>query len=431
MPDHLKNAFMAVEDHRFKDHFGIDIRRLGGAVLANFRNGFGAEGASTITQQLAKNLFLSNEKALSRKIQEAYLAIQLERRYSKDEILEMYLNQINLGPTAGYGVQLASETYFDKEDLSELTIADAAVLAAIPQRPSHFDRTQTLKTMNSVAILSLIGWNGKDLLRQRKQRKLVIQILMTKLTIIRQKTTVVGSRIMMKYYDEVLSELESMTDLSSNDIYNSGLKVYTTLDTDAQELVDDVLKSGEYSNLPFPDNEDFRAGVTLIDNNSGAIRAMGNGTEQNDARVSNYATIRNNQGSTMKPLLGYGPVIENEQWPTAEIIVDEPYYYEAQSDREVRNFDRSHSGPMTMREALSRSRNVTAVKAINEVGVENAYEFLDQMFVVDDGRVESGILGPALASTKEMAGAYAAFANNGEYTEHIRSVKLFFQMVGN
>ncbi len=101
MPDHLQNAFLAIEDHRFRDHFGVDVRRLGGAVLANLREGFGAEGGSTITQQLVKNLFLSQDKQLTRKIQEAYLAIQLERMYSKDEILEMYLNQINLGPSAG------------------------------------------------------------------------------------------------------------------------------------------------------------------------------------------------------------------------------------------------------------------------------------------------------------------------------------------
>ncbi|GAF20164.1 LOW QUALITY PROTEIN: multimodular transpeptidase-transglycosylase [Bacillus sp. JCM 19046] len=421
MPPHLTNAFLAIEDHRFRDHFGVDVRRLGGAVLANIREGFGAEGGSTITQQLVKNLFLNDEKALSRKIQEAYLAIQLERRYSKDEILEMYLNQVNLGPSVGYGVQLASERYFGKDDLSDLTIADAAVLAAIPQRPAALDPNRNPENNQQrrntvIDRMEREGFITADEAEEARNTDINDQINYVEEEDFQLVT----------FYDEVLTELEEMPELTRNDIYNSGLKVYTTLDMDAQNLVNDVLKSGEYSNLPFPDNEDFRAGVTLIDNNTGAIRALGNGTEENDARVQNFATIQRNQGSVMKPLLSYAPLIDSQQKPTAEIIVDEPYNYVEQPDRPVRNFDRQFQGPITMREALSRSRNVPAVKAMNEVGVENAYQFVDQMYEIGDGRTEAGILGPAISSTKDIAGSYAAFANGGQYTEPYTIRKIVF-----
>ncbi|AIC94565.1 penicillin-binding protein 1A [Shouchella lehensis] len=411
MPDHLQNAFLAIEDHRFRDHFGVDVRRLGGAVLANLREGFGAEGGSTITQQLVKNLFLSQDKQLTRKIQEAYLAIQLERMYSKDEILEMYLNQINLGPSAGYGVQLAAEAYFGKDNLQDLTIADAAVLAAIPQRPRDFDpvrNPETNEKRRNVVIdrMEREGFISAEDAEEARTTDINDQINYT-------ETENSG---WYTFYDEVLKELDDLG-FTTDEIYHSGLKVYTTLDTEAQDLVDAVLKSGEYEGLPFPDNEDFRVGVTLLDTKSGAVRAMGNGTEENDARVNNYASIQTNHGSVMKPLLGYGPVIEEEQWSTGHIIADEPYNYLTGEKGPVRNFDRQFKGNMRMRQALAESRNVPAVKALNEVGQEQAYEFLERMFVPGGAQVESGILGPAEGSTKEIAAAYAAFGNNGAYTE--------------
>ncbi len=146
VPQFVQDAFIAVEDVRFREHFGVDIRRMFGALKANIVEGFGAEGASTITQQLVKNLFLSNEKTLKRKIQEQYLAIKLEQQYSKDQILEMYLNQIYLG-SGGYGIEHAAQTYFSKS-ISELTLADAALLAAIPRRPSYYDPTKNPELRN-------------------------------------------------------------------------------------------------------------------------------------------------------------------------------------------------------------------------------------------------------------------------------------------
>ncbi|MCM3549429.1 PBP1A family penicillin-binding protein [Alkalihalobacillus clausii] len=422
MPDHLKNAFIAVEDHRFYDHFGVDLRRLGGAVVANFREGFGAEGASTITQQLVKNLFLSNEKALTRKIQEQYLAIQLERRYTKDEILEMYLNQINLGPSAGYGVQLAAEKYFNKEDLNDLTVADAAVLAAIPQRPSYFDPHRNPENNEKRRNVVIDRMEREGFITAAEAEEARNTPIEEQLDYVEGEDTEY-----LTFYDEVLTELEEMSDLSTNDIYNSGLKVYTTLDMDAQEHVDHVMKSGEYADLVFPESEDFRAGVTLLETQTGAIRAMGNGIDENDPRVENYATIRRQQGSAMKPLLSYAPGINDQQWSTAKIFVDEEYHYQSEAEKEVRNYDRTHKGPMTMRQALAESRNVPAVKAINEEGVDNAFAFLDKMFVVNDNeRYESAALGGAEVSTKEMAGAYAAFGNNGEYHEPYTIRKIVF-----
>ncbi|WP_059105149.1 PBP1A family penicillin-binding protein [Shouchella shacheensis] len=415
MPDHLKNAFIAVEDMRFYDHSGIDVRRLGGAIVANVTEGFGSEGASTITQQLVKNLFLSQEKQLTRKIQEQYLAIQLERQYSKDEILEMYLNQINLGSSAGYGVQIASERYFNKS-LDELTIADAAVLAGIPRRPNFYDPHRNPENAESRRnlVIGLMEEQGHITAEEAEEaRNTPIEEQMD----YNREESYPHST----FYDEVIDELESMEELTVNDIHNSGLRVYTTLDVDAQNHVDDVLKSGDYD-INFPDDEQFATGVTLLDTATGAVRAFGNGTEENDQRVTNYATERKQPGSTIKPLLDYAPLINEQQLSTGHIMVDEPFNYSEGEQGPVNNFDGGYQGAMSMRQALAQSRNVPAVKALQQVGKDNAYDFLEQMMPLDegdDGRPEAGAIGGLSHgfSTEQLAGAFAALGNGGEFTE--------------
>ncbi|WZY01487.1 PBP1A family penicillin-binding protein [Bacillus sp. FSL W7-1360] len=421
MPDHLKNAFIAVEDQRFYDHFGIDLKRLGGAIWANVTGGFGAEGASTITQQLVKNLFLTNEKALTRKVQEQYLAIQLERKYSKEEILEMYLNQINLGPSAGYGVQIAAETYFNKS-LGELSVADAAVLAAIPRRPTFYDPHRNPENAEGrrntiIGLMEEQGFITKEEADEARNTPIAEQMDYTTKERYAYST----------FYDEVLDELQDNEELASNNLLNSGLKVYTTLDPKAQESVDRVLKSGEYQGLVFPqDNEDFKVGVTLVDTKSGAVRAFGNDIKENNQRDWNHATDPKQQGSAMKPLLAYAPGIEMNKWSTAKVLVDEKHNYT--DGTRISNANNSYLGAMTMREALVRSRNIPAVKAMQEVSKDEAYAFLDPMIKIPettkdkDGkvthhRVEAGVLGGTQVSTKQMAGAYAAFGNGGTFTE--------------
>ncbi|MFK3936324.1 PBP1A family penicillin-binding protein [Alkalihalobacillus sp. NPDC078783] len=423
LPDSLKDAIISVEDMRFYDHFGIDLRRLAGAVRANITEGFGAEGASTITQQLVKNLFLNQEKALTRKVQEQYLAIKLEQQYSKEQILTMYLNQIYLG-SAGYGVKIAAESYFDKP-LEELTIADSALLAGIPRRPNYYDPIKNPDNAESRRnlIIGLMEEQGKitaDEAEEARNTPIADQINYQEAEITSPYAA---------YYSEILKELEENDEFTVNDIYNSGLKVYTSLDQSAQEHVENVLESDEYI-TNYPDNPEFQAGVTLIDTKTGQIKAIGSGRQQSDNRNDfNYATdITRQPGSTIKPILDYAPAIEHLQWSTAHVLVDEPHSYS--NGDPFSNFGGTYRGAMSMRQALSSSQNVPAVKALQEVGLERAEPFAKQLLTLDKDEPfhESYALGGfnTGVSTKDMAGAYAAFGNGGTFTEPHTIRKIVF-----
>ncbi|NEU31197.1 PBP1A family penicillin-binding protein [bacterium LRH843] len=424
VPQVVEDAFIAVEDVRFRQHFGVDVRRLFGAVKANLLEGFGAEGASTITQQLVKNLFLNEQKKLTRKVQEQYLAIKLEQQYSKDQILEMYLNQIYLG-SGGYGIERASQSYFNKS-IEELTLADAALLAGIPRRPSFYDPTKNPEAAESRRnlVLSLMEQHGKITHEQAEEAKAVPieeQINETRH----------DSYPYEAFYDQVLSELEEIEGITVKDIYNSGLKVYTTLDVEAQKHVEAVLQTDKYI-TSYPDNEDFQAGVSLLDTKTGQIKAIGSGLQDtNVQRGFNYATdLRKQPGSTIKPILDYGPAVEYLQWSTGKILVDEPHNYNVGVP--IRNVDRSYEGPISMRRALARSRNVTAVKALQEVGVDRAETFAKGLGVpieYDDNEMPEAFgLGGFRdgISTLHLAGAYAAFGNNGAYTKPYTVRKIVF-----
>ncbi|MCM3713546.1 PBP1A family penicillin-binding protein [Alkalihalobacillus oceani] len=424
IPQIVEDAFLSVEDIRFREHFGVDIRRLFGAVAANITEGFGAEGASTITQQLVKNLFLNEEKRLTRKIQEQYLAIKLEQRYSKDQILEMYLNQIYLG-SGVYGVELASQTYFNKS-VGELSLADAALLAGIPRRPSFYDPTKNPEAAESRRnlVLSLMEQHGKITSEEAEAAKAIP--LEDQLHLTERESYPYEA-----FYNQVLAELEEMEGITVNDLYNAGLKVYTTLDVHAQEHVETVLQTDQYI-TSFPDNEDFQAGITLLDTKTGQIKAIGSGLQDTDVqRGFNYATdIRKQPGSTIKPILDYGPAIEYLQWSTGHVLVDEPHEYSVGVP--IRNFDRSYDGALSMRRALARSRNVPAIKALQEVGVDRAEEFAKGLGVpieYDDGEMPEAFgLGGFRdgISTLHLAGAYAAFGNNGTYTKPYTVRKIVF-----
>ncbi|WP_377888835.1 transglycosylase domain-containing protein [Alkalihalobacillus sp. R86527] len=230
IPDVVKNAFISVEDTRFYKHFGIDPRRIGGAVLANFKNGFGAEGASTITQQVIKNSLLTSEKSLERKVQEAYLSIKLEQQYTKDQILEMYVNKIYFGNGA-WGVVDAAETYFDKnitED--ELTPGEAALLAGLPQRPTAydpFDHPEVAEERRNT-VLSLMKKQGVITAEEAKKYSAIKVSDM----VVQSNKDKTGEQYKV-FIDRVVKELQERKDISEKDIYSGGLTIHTTLDTNA------------------------------------------------------------------------------------------------------------------------------------------------------------------------------------------------------
>ncbi|AXF57450.1 transglycosylase domain-containing protein [Salicibibacter kimchii] len=423
MPEHLMNAFIAVEDYRFYEHSGIDLYRIGGAIVSNITDGFGSEGASTITQQLVKQAFLSADQSIERKVQEQWLALQMEQQYSKDEILEMYLNSSYFDSSA-WGVGEAAIRYFDKENLDELTIADAAVLAAIPRRPSYYNpqnnpteaeerRDLIISLMEEHAFISedeatdAMAVNIEDQLDYTPPEDVAYQSII----------------------DHVMEEVENIDGIETTDIYAAGFDIYTTIDPDAQDIAQEVIQSEDYISQ-YPDNDEFQVGFSLLDTETGAIRAMvGNRQETEEKRGLNYATAASGQpGSTIKPILDYGPAIEELGWYTGETIVDEPHEYS--NGDSIRNYGGNYSGEVSMREALVRSLNIPAVKAIQEVGLEDAQAFAEDLGLdFDEDITEGYALGGfgGYLSSLDMAGAYAAFGNEGTYNEPFSVRKMEFR----
>ncbi|WNF38072.1 PBP1A family penicillin-binding protein [Bacillaceae bacterium IKA-2] len=420
VPQLLEDAFISVEDVRFRDHFGLDIRRIGGAILANVSGGFGAEGASTITQQVVKNLFLSSDKKLTRKIQEQYLAIKLEQMYTKDEILEMYLNAIYFSEGA-WGAVVASDRYFSKT-LDELNIEDAALLAGIPQRPNFFNpfkNPEEAEKRRNI-VISLMERHGKITATEASDAKAVAVVDQLK----RSDKEDYPHRAFLDY---IVNEAIEIEGISAADIYAGGLKIYTTLDLEAQSIAENILHSEELINYP---DELFQAGFTVIDTKTGEIRAIGGGRQNEDIqRGYSWATDPKRQpGSTIKPILDYGPAIEHLKWSTYQQITDEPHQYNDTENTKISNFNNEHAGNVSMRYALQKSINIPAVKAFQAVGIKNATQFGEGLGIPLESIQESYSLGGFETgfSTLELAGAYAAFGNEGTYHKPYAIRKIVF-----
>ncbi|WNB93764.1 PBP1A family penicillin-binding protein [Bacillus sp. NEB1478] len=406
IPDNVQNAFIATEDVRFRKHHGVDVRRIFGAALANVTHGFGAEGASTITQQVIKNTVLTNEKSLTRKIREAYLAYQLENKYSKDQILEMYLNKIFFG-NRSYGVATAAKTYFNK-DIDELELDEAALLAGLPKAPSYYDPTRNPKAAEQRrnVVLNLMAQHGFITKAEAEKAKSI-----SVKDRIHQGTINSETRPYDAYLKQVMDDVKKIDGMEDVDIFSAGLKIYTNLDTKAQQVTEDVLRA-KLEN----ENKYLQSGVAIVDTKTGAIRAIGSGR---GVQLSNQfsSRIKRQPGSTIKPILDYGPAIENEQWSTGHILKDEPVKLD---DVTINNHDDKNAGNITMRQALVESKNTTAIRTFQDIGADKATEFANGLgFSLDPsttypsyaiGGFNKGI------SPLTLAGSYAAFGNGGLYS---------------
>lgn len=418
IPEDMINAILATEDVRFFDHHGMDFYRLGGAIIANFRDGFGSQGASTLTQQVVKNSFLQNEKKLKRKAQEAWLAFQLERKYSKEEIFEMYFNKMLMsGRVYGFGT---AAQYFYGKDLKDLTLDEEALLAGLVQRPNAYDplKNPELAEKRRNTVLGLMYQHGKITKAEMEEAKKVdVQAGLADDTT-RQKFA--GSKY-DAFLDIVINELEKNGDGTA---MAEGIKVYTTLDPNAQSIVENIMNDD--SNFP---TEKIQSGVAVVDTKTGQIQAVGGGRKYGN-RGWNYADdLKQNQpGSTMKPLLDYGPAIEYLKWSTGQTLVDEPMKYTG-TQQTITNWDGKYMGAMTARKALYASRNVPAVKALKEVGPDKAQEFIGRLGIESKNVYESDAIGGGdiAMSPIQMAASYAAFGNNGVYTDPHAILKIVYR----
>ncbi|MGG1677401.1 PBP1A family penicillin-binding protein [Neobacillus sp. NRS-1170] len=421
IPDVLKNAVLATEDARFYQHHGIDVKRTLVAIWTNITTGT-SQGGSTITQQVVKNSFLSIEKTPTRKVQEWYLAIQLEKKFSKDQILEMYFNK-NLYGNDVYGVAKAAERFFGlrPDELNKLTLEQAALLAGIPQSPNNYTPTveSNLDAAQKRRNMVLYYMNRHGYIPKSEMEKA-------------QSTPIKGTLNIQqapanKYQAFVDTAITEVQEKTGANIFEDGLEIYTTIDPKIQQVTEDVLSTNNY--ISFPDNDRLQTAIVIAETQTGAIKAIGGGRNYQTGKY-NYATkIKRHPGSTIKPILDYGPAIEKFKWSTGHIIKDEKYQYS--NGVPIRNASHTYAGDKTIRDHLKWSRNIPALKTYQEVGADYATDFANSLgFPITDTQKanESNAIGAIdAASPFNMAGAYTAFGNGGYFAEPFTVSKIIFQ----
>lgn len=416
VPKNLQNAFIAAEDNRFYDHIGVDPIGILRAVVTNLTNRGIAQGGSTITQQLAKNAFLSQDQTLKRKIQEAILALELERKYSKKEILEMYMNQIYFGRGA-YGIQTAAHTYFGK-DVGDLTLAECAMIAGLPKSPNYYSSSINEATARKNVVVGQMEKYGYITPSQAEEAK--------KSSLdIKQKSTSNTTDETAYFIDYVTQEIAQK--YGDDALYKDGLKIYTTLDTDKQHAAVQAMR-----HLPETHTDDQgltqpQGAIISIDPKTGHILAMVGGRGQDSFNRASMAVRQ--PGSAFKPFV-YMTAMEHDMTPDT-IMEDKKIEYGGWSPH---NADNSYQGRMPLWKALALSVNTVAVQLADKVGPSNVIANAKKLGIttlVEDGSPNDDNLASAALGglTKgvtplEMAAAYGAFANKGVYIKPTAIVKI-------
>ena len=416
VPQLLKDAITSIEDKRFYSHMGIDPIRIAGSFLRNAKAGQITQGGSTITQQLVKLAVFSTKKedqTYKRKIQEIMLALQLERNYSKEQILTYYLNKVYMANNV-YGFGTASHYYFNKE-LSELSLPQVALLAGMPQAPNSYDpyaNADQAKERRDLVLYSMKE-NGKITKEQYDQA------VATPITegLIAHNNNVDSNDKALVYDSFVTMVLKEVQEKTGLDPYNDGLTIETTIDSKAQQRLYDIVNTNDYIQYV---NDKIQNAVVMLDTKTGAVRAVNGGRKQTTLLGYNRATDNSRStGSTIKPVIDYGPAIEYLNYSTGQTIMDQKTTYS--NGVELNNWDFSHKGAMTLRTALVYSRNTTALQTFKAVGEKDIKSFLNNLDIQikNDGQdylVESNSIGADISPIK-MAAAYAAFGNYGTYSK--------------
>ncbi|GEK27712.1 transglycosylase domain-containing protein [Furfurilactobacillus siliginis] len=417
IPKELKQSVVSIEDRRFyKHHFGIDPLRIVSAAAANFTgSSLGLQGGSTLTQQLVKLSVFStaaSDRTLKRKSQEAALAYYVEKHYSKDQILEFYINKVYMG-NGVYGMGTASKYYYNKP-LSKLNYAQFAVLAGMPQSPTYYDpvahpnyakqrRDTVLRAMYENKVISKADMNSG-----------IASPVSTGLSVNHSvNDTSSDNKVVDAYLQQTIKEVQK----KGFNPYKDGIRIYTNLNMGAQQRLYDIVNSDKYVNFP---SELLQVGVTMTDPQTGAVTAMIGGRKQNVAFGLNRATQTDrSSGSTIKPFMDYGPAIEYNQWPTFKALEDTKYTYPG-TNIELNDWDGKYQGTLSMRKALVESRNIPAIRTLQEVGINRATQFMAQNGMkFKEPLVYSNGIGVYVSSMQESA-AFGALANGGTYhTPHL------------
>ena len=429
IPTDLVKAIVSIEDHRFFDHRGVDTIRIMGAALRNLQGG-GLQGASTLTQQLIKLTYFSTSTAdqtLSRKAQEAWLAVQLEQKATKQEILTYYINKVYMS-NGNYGMQTAAQNYYGK-DLKDLSLPQLALLAGMPQAPNQYDPYSHPEAALERRNLVLSEMKGQKYISAEDYEKAINTPVTDGLQSLKSANSYPA--YMDNYLKEVIDQVEQETGYN---LLTTGMEVYTNVDKDVQQRLWDVYNTDEY--VAYPDDE-LQVASTIVDVTNGKVIAQ-LGARHQSSNVSfgiNQAVETNRDwGSTMKPITDYAPALEYGVYDsTATIVHDVPYNYPG-TDTPVYNWDKGYFGNITIQYALQQSRNVTAVETLNKVGLDRAKTFLNGLGIdypsihyanaISSNTTESNK--QYGASSEKMAAAYAAFANGGIYHKPMYINKVVF-----
>ncbi|ANE47883.1 hypothetical protein SY83_18065 [Paenibacillus swuensis] len=418
IPEKLRYAFIATEDKRFEQHQGVDLWALGRAVVRDVISRSAKEGGSTITQQLAKNLFLNADKTYLRKATEVSIALALENNLTKDQILEKYLNRIYFGKSA-YGVKAAAKRYFGK-NLEDIEVAEMAILAAIPKAPSNYNPIDNPE-------------------RSLERRKVVLQLMYEQgyITAAEKEEAFAyeykpipkqSGDVYTSYMDYVIKEAAQVTGLTEEEIYTKGLRIFTNLNTQAQKAAESAFSNDDL----FPEDGktaegkpyQVQGGMTIVNNLNGGIVAMVGGRDVNAGDL-NRATVKRQPGSSFKPVTVYGPALDSGDWTPYSSLNNQKQCFGDYCPRNLGGY--SDSVPLI--DAVEDSINIPAVWLLNEMGAKSGYNFAKKLGLplADTDRNLSIALGGLTngVSTLDMAQAYTAFANQGRLNKAhaIRSIK--------
>jgi len=433
IPVQLQQAFLAVEDQKFYHHFGVNPAGILRAAYENTLAGQVVQGGSTITQQLARNLFLTRKRDFSRKLRETILALQIERKYTKEQILELYLNQIYLGHGA-YGVQEASQLYFNKS-VEDLSLAQCALLAALPKAPNKYspknNPTAALNRRNLVLDLMYHeGHIGRE------------ECISAKLEPILLSTPAVKRTSLAPYFTEYVRQLV-MDRYGYDMLYKGGLQIFTTVDLDQQLAAEKAIAEGlqRFDEQKQPAEQEthedilvellgsgdevprematevVQAALVAIDPKTGGIRALVGGRDFEMSEFNRAVQARRQPGSGFKPFI-WAAALESGRTPS-DRINDAPIVFHYQDKVwEPQNYEERFYGPTTLREALEHSRNIVAIKLLNEIGVGPVIRLAHKMGIKSYLRPNLTLsLGSTGVSPLEITGAFATFATNGIYRE--------------
>ncbi len=429
IPKDLQRAFIALEDRRFYKHWGINIWAISRAALANFFHRKVVQGASTITQQLARNMFLTQERSIERKLKEAFLALQIERLFTKDEILEMYLNQVNFGEGA-YGIEAAAHTYFEKS-AQELSLAECALLAGIPRSPSlysPFENVDMAKKRRNLVLQKMFECDfiTKEELEEAREEAIHLRV--------EKDSSQIGSYFLeaVRHYLELKYGYDFL--------YRSGANVYTTIDARIQKKAEEIIEKGIVKlegDYKLPRNRRaidslglidtmlgpsyLQGALIVLDPHTGYVKAMIGGRDFKKSKF-NRATMAMRQAGSAFKVFVFTAAFDNGFTPS-DIVLDAPIVIDIPAEDSIyrpSNYDRQFMGPMTLRRALMLSRNLVAIRLIRSIGPELVIDYARRMGIRSKLLpVISLALGACEVNLLEMCGSFGVIANSGVKVEPI------------